>query len=155
MNVVYREIDPDHGDEAYQFNLFHEYAFFDPEGTLPPDTPEGRAEKTRNIVETIRKGEGKYFCLAAFVDGKMVGSHFLARKEVDRRPACHVHGLFVLPEFRHRGIARELKARGELWAKSKGCAFMDTTVDVRNAPMLAMNERLGYAVARVNLRKLL
>ena len=42
-------------------------------------------------------------------------------------PAGYVESLYVVPEFRGRGIATELVSRSETWVRSKGC--MDFYVD--------------------------
>jgi ribosomal protein S18 acetylase RimI-like enzyme len=83
----------------------------------------------------------------------MIASIFQDSYEIDQQFACHIHGLWVHPDYRKRGIAKDLKARGEAWAKKMGCKFMDTNVRVGNEPMKSLNESLGYEVARLNYRK--
>jgi mycothiol synthase len=50
----------------------------------------------------------------------------------------------VLPEFRGRGIARELKHATIAWAIDHGLTALETGNDEANAPMRALNARLGY-----------
>jgi GNAT superfamily N-acetyltransferase len=47
-------------------------------------------------------------------------------------------------EYRGRGIAATLKALAVLYAKSQGAKSMRTDNDTRNAPMLAINSKLGF-----------
>lgn len=47
-------------------------------------------------------------------------------------------------EWRGRGIAQALKAKGVRWARAHGYASIHTDNDSRNAPMLAINRRLGF-----------
>jgi GNAT superfamily N-acetyltransferase len=46
--------------------------------------------------------------------------------------------------YRGRGIALALKVKAINWAKSTGAAYMRTNNHSVNAPMLAVNEKLGY-----------
>jgi GNAT superfamily N-acetyltransferase len=50
----------------------------------------------------------------------------------------------VLKPFRGQGIATALKALGIRYAQAQGAASIRTNNDSRNAPMLAINRRLGY-----------
>ena len=152
-HIVFREIDPNHYGECYEFNLLHEYSFRDSFAGYKADDEETRKSKTDRIVETLKNVEGKFYCLAAFDKKKMIGMIFQNRMEMDKMPACHIHGLWVHEDYRKKGIGRTLKEMGELWARSKGCVFMDTNVRVTNAAMRSLNESLGYEVARFNYRK--
>lgn len=50
----------------------------------------------------------------------------------------------TLPEYRGRGLARAAKVATIRWAAETGLRFLVTSNDDTNAPMLALNERLGY-----------
>jgi ribosomal protein S18 acetylase RimI-like enzyme len=149
-NLVYREIT---GAEAYAFTLSHEFSLRDSSDLYIPDTEAQRQNKTAKLLEKLRSPEKPYLCLAVFSGEEMVASHFLHRMELDHRPACHIHGLWVQAEFRKLGIARRLKTMGEEWARAMGCQFMDSNVRITNRGMIALNESMGYEVARLNFRK--
>jgi GNAT superfamily N-acetyltransferase len=153
MFPQYREIDAHNEREVYDFVLCHEYAFRDSSSLYVPDSEEQRREKATIMAERLLSGDEVYHCLAAFDGAKMVGAHFLHRMSIDKLPACHVHGLWVHAEHRKTGIARRLKELGEAWARSKGCILMDSNVRVTNLGMIALNESMGYEVARFNFRK--
>jgi GNAT superfamily N-acetyltransferase len=51
----------------------------------------------------------------------------------------------TLREYRGRGLARLAKEATIHWAAEVGLRFLVTSNDNTNAPMLALNERLGYA----------
>ncbi len=149
----FREIDPNEGDEVSTFILFHEYSFRDSSNAYVPDSLEERARLGRLLSEWLKNGEEKYHCLGVFSGGSMIANHYLVRKQIDGQSACHIHGLWVHPDFRKRGIARRLKEMGEDWARKKECRFMDTNVRVENLPMIGLNESVGYEIARLNFRK--
>lgn len=50
----------------------------------------------------------------------------------------------VLPAYRGRGIAQALKLLGMRFARHAGAASIRTNNDSENAPMLAVNRKLGY-----------
>ena len=154
MNIIYRKINPDIFEEAYQFNLTHEFSFRDSSNLYIPDSEEERIKKTNRIIEQLNnKDEEKYLCLAAFEEDKMIGGIYQNKFTIDNQLACHVHGLWIHSDYRKRGIAKELKRLGEEWAKHQACKFMDSNVRVTNKSMIALNESLGYEVARFNFRK--
>ena len=53
----------------------------------------------------------------------------------------------TLREHRGRGLARAVKLASIRWAADHGVTLLTTTNDERNAPMLALNRRLGYQPA--------
>jgi len=61
------------------------------------------------------------------------------------RPDVGIHDMTaVRPAWRGRGIATALKAATIGWARAAGLAALETGNDVENAPMRAVNARLGY-----------
>jgi RimJ/RimL family protein N-acetyltransferase len=54
----------------------------------------------------------------------------------------------TLPEYRHRGVATELKRRGIRFANERGFRVIRTWNNSLNAAMWAINERLGYTRER-------
>ena len=48
------------------------------------------------------------------------------------------------PEYRGRGLALAAKAASLRWAAANGITRVSTANDSENAPMLAINRRLGY-----------
>ena len=57
----------------------------------------------------------------------------------------------VAPEFRRKGIAKELIARLESWAKARGAIAMMLEVDVSNIEAIKLYQNLGYE--SLNIRK--
>ncbi|MGI8792011.1 MAG: GNAT family N-acetyltransferase [Acidimicrobiales bacterium] len=59
-------------------------------------------------------------------------------------PCGYVDVTFVVPEHRGRGLARAMKLALHASAHRRGLAVLTTAVAPMNAPMLRVNERLGY-----------
>ncbi len=57
----------------------------------------------------------------------------------------------VAPEYRRKGIAKELISRMESWAKARGAIAMMLEVDVTNSDAIALYTSLGYET--LNIRK--
>jgi GNAT superfamily N-acetyltransferase len=59
------------------------------------------------------------------------------------------HNMFTgtLRAYRGRGLGRAVKLASINWAAAQGATSMSTYNDETNAPMLAINRRLGYAPA--------
>ena len=87
--------------------------------------------------------------------GAIVGFHWLKFEAEADPPCAHIHSLWVDPARRRRGVALELKARGEAWARARRPARMETAVAYDNQPMLALNQRLGFVAGHVKMSKAL
>lgn len=76
------------------------------------------------------------------LDGKVpVGIARMSRRGTNGA----IHGYTgVAPDYRGRGIATLLKLHTIRWAQENGIQFLFTGNDLENAPMLAINRRLGY-----------
>ncbi len=79
-------------------------------------------------------------CLIAMVDGRLVASLGLRLRE----PGGFVHSLFVLPEYRGRGIAEELLRLAGAVAADHGKPTLGLSVHQDNAPAQRLYQRLGF-----------
>jgi GNAT superfamily N-acetyltransferase len=79
---------------------------------------------------------------AARVDGRAVAVTYTAADYPGARAANAFTG--VLPEYRGRGLARLVKLAAIRDLSERGVTLLVTDNDERNAPMLAINRRLGY-----------
>lgn len=80
--------------------------------------------------------------LAALVDGQMVGTTFLLS---DRETGRALNGgTGVMRAFRGRGLGLLMKQHSLAAAADAGIVRVFTQNDDTNAPMMAINERLGY-----------
>jgi GNAT superfamily N-acetyltransferase len=81
--------------------------------------------------------------LALDHDDRVVGFVSLLRRAADPRLA--EHGLTSVAEsHRNRGIATALKRAQIAWASRNGYRELMTSTQVGNAPMRAINDKLGY-----------
>lgn len=54
--------------------------------------------------------------------------------------------LYVSPEYRNQGVARQLKIETETWLISKGISAVITEIDAKNERMLEINEKAGFSI---------
>jgi RimJ/RimL family protein N-acetyltransferase len=73
--------------------------------------------------------------------------------EVGPEPTASQHSTVVLPGHRRRGLgtAVKLALAARLRAARPDLTTVTTTVSAANAPMLALNERVGYRAVRTRL----
>ena len=62
-------------------------------------------------------------------------------------PVGYLEGIYVLPEFRGRGCARELLSSCEQWARMKGCAEFASDCELDNSGSLAFHLNAGFTEA--------
>lgn len=130
--------DPDHERKLYELVW-----------AIRQDLPD-LDEATKEPFEVWRKqylhhpeipAEGYFVALHA---GRYVGLLY-HRDEPHEPGVLHIGQLGVLREYRGRHIATALKLRGNAYARAHGFHTLATTNDSRNAPVLAINERMGFA----------
>ena len=84
---------------------------------------------------------------------RLVGFHVLKRLKTSDGEAATIYSLWVCPEHRRRGIARELKTRAENWARAEGLTHLETAVSSKNAKMLELNRALGFEIESFKMKK--
>lgn len=62
----------------------------------------------------------------------------------DTSPVAFLEGIYVVPEARRSGIARELVAAAERWALSMGCTELACDARIENTSSHAMHAALGF-----------
>jgi mycothiol synthase len=83
--------------------------------------------------------------LVAVADGEVI-AYAMLRLVPDGRTAVH-RMTAVKRSWRGRGVATALKNAQIKWAKERGLERLHADNEVRNEPMLRVNERLGYRPA--------
>ena len=84
---------------------------------------------------------------------EIVGIHILRKFEELGLIGAHIANLWVNVNFRKIGIAKELKIRGENWAKKNNIQFLNTNVHPSNNLMIDMNKNKGFTQYKINMRK--
>lgn len=140
--INYRELNISNDSEVAQIAEIHENA---PKYWTPEYCP--KPEQIRQRIEQIKKRDycvNRFFQLAETPDGKIIGFHWLDLEKADSELFGHIKSLWVHDDFQHQGLARQLKANGEIWAKNKGATYIKTTVHANNVKMLNFNLHFNF-----------
>jgi aminoglycoside 6'-N-acetyltransferase I len=62
-------------------------------------------------------------------------------------PVGYVEGIYVRPEYRMKGIARELIRLGEEWSRAHGCKEYGSDTELENVESQAFHLRAGFEEA--------
>jgi GNAT superfamily N-acetyltransferase len=127
-------------------------------------------ESERPFDETIRSGDDvHYYDLAALISspdaevvvaeigGEIVGSGYARIERSEPYLRHHQHSylgfMYVVPEYRGKGINRLIVAALEEWSVSKGVTEMQLEVYVENAGAISAYEKSGYSRLILTMRK--
>lgn len=62
----------------------------------------------------------------------------------DSSPVVFLEGIFVLPSFRQRGLAKQLIAAVQRWGTNKGCREMASDTTPENTISQKVHQALGF-----------
>lgn len=62
-------------------------------------------------------------------------------------PVGYLEGIFVQPEFRHCGLAKQLLGACESWARGQGCREFASDCELANGASLKFHLHMGFAEA--------
>lgn len=65
----------------------------------------------------------------------------------DSSPVGYLEGIFMKDEFRHRGYAKELLKKCEMWAKEQGCVEFASDCELNNEESLGFHLNSGFEEA--------
>lgn len=68
-----------------------------------------------------------------------------------RGDAGFVHGLYVVPDYRGRGLASMLFERAREWADERGCVYLSLGVHPDNEPARSVYREWGFEPVREKL----
>jgi len=112
--------------------------------------PEGQENEHRAEIAIYDDDEQAPICLIARDDAGTA----LGFAEADLRhdyvngcetsPVAFLEGIYVRPEARGRGVARELILAVEAWAAGLGCTEFASDASIDNTESHAMHEALGF-----------
>ncbi|HVG21197.1 MAG TPA: GNAT family N-acetyltransferase [Blastocatellia bacterium] len=115
----------------------------------PPwrDATQMTATDTQVLCESLSTpSSGVAIFIAEAESGAALGFIHLktATDYYTREEHGHIADIVVAPEGEGRGIGRELMAKGEEWARSKGYRWLTLRVFVKNLHAREVYKRLGY-----------
>lgn len=107
-----------------------------------------------DLCETFAKivGSEESAVFVAETDNQLVGfAQCQLRHDyvegTDSNPVGYLEGIFVMPQYRGRGYAKELLSKCEEWAKSKGCSEFASDCELDNSVSLNFHLNVGFAEA--------
>ena len=65
----------------------------------------------------------------------------------EHSPVGYLEGIYVREQYRHKGVAKELLAACENWAKEMGCAEFASDCELENSGSLAFHLSVGFEEA--------
>ena len=105
------------------------------------------AELREEFTELLRSEEAA--CFLAYEAGVPVGfSQCQLRHDyvegTHTNPVGYLEGIFVRPEFQHRGLAKQLLGACESWAREKGCTEFASDCELGNDASLDFHLSMGF-----------
>ena len=91
-------------------------------------------------------------CFIKYVGGRPVGFaqcglRFDYVEGTESSPVGYLEGVYILPEFRHKGIAAELLYECEAWVKEKNCTEFASDCELDNEASLMFHLAMGFEEA--------
>lgn len=65
----------------------------------------------------------------------------------DDLPVAYVEGIYVKPKYQKQGVAKQLMAVSEAWAKQKGLTQMASDTSVENSASIEFHQKIGFTEA--------
>jgi len=114
---------------------------------LWPDTPEAehRAEVESSLAESDRYAsflcEDEAGVAAGFAEASIRRDYV---NGCETSPVAFLEGIYVLPAYRRRGVARALITAVERWATSQGCQELASDTATDNLRSQSLHMALGF-----------
>lgn len=109
------------------------------------DFPQNKLEKA---LREIENSETKEVFLAKDKDAFAGFVYVSIRNDyvegADSSPTGYLEGIYVKPNYRNRGLTRELFALGEKWVIQKGCHQIGSDTWDWNASSIAFHQCIGF-----------
>ena len=113
--------------------------------------PDHTVEEMRSeFADTIAKPDAAFFL--AYSEETAVGFaqcqlRYDYVEGTDASPVGYLEGIYVAEEYHKQGVARELLAACESWAKEKGCTEFASDCELENTQSLEFHLNVGYEEA--------
>lgn len=109
-----------------------------------------REELTEELLACMKKEDNIVFL--AIWDSKMIGFAQCGLRHdyvegTGSSPVGYLEGIFVMEEYRKRGIAKELLRNCQKWAREQGCAEFASDCEIGNEASLRFHLSMGFEEA--------
>jgi len=113
----------------------------------PGHTPEAMEA---HIRDTMQQEDAAFFLL--LVEGKPIGFAQVNLRHdyvegTETSPVGYLEGIYVKPNHRRRGLARNLVTACEVWLRRKGCEEFASDCQITNEESLLFHLRVGFLEA--------
>ena len=100
------------------------------------------------LKENIQLEKNKIL-MAKTVEGESIGFSFFSIRTdyvegATQSPTGYLEGIFIEPDYRKNGIAKEFLRLGESWCKEKGCVQMGSDTWLTHKESRAFHKKLGF-----------
>ncbi len=88
-------------------------------------------------------------CFLAKTDNTFIGFIQMALRSdpvegTSSSPVAYIEGLYVDPDFRHKGIGKKLVEPGEQWGIEMGCREIASDTEITNTDSIAFHTQIGF-----------
>lgn len=95
---------------------------------------------------------GKWVIFLAFADKTPIGICEISLRTdyvegTEGGPVGYIEGIYVLPEYRNRHIAKKLVLLGENWSREQGCIEFASDCKLKNIDSLQFHLKIGFEEA--------
>ena len=115
------------------------------------EVSEEAVKATFNVLSESQENP-KTHVIVARISDKLLGFHWFSITSEDNKLG-RIESLWVDKKYRNQGVARQLKARGEVWLKENGATRVKTAVFYVNKRMIDINLKAGFTPGQVEMTK--
>ena len=111
---------------------------------LWPDCPPGESEA--EIEQILSSGRTAAF-IVLDADRAVGFAEVSVRDYVDgctTQPVGYLEGIYILPEYRKKGLARALVNNAESWSRSRGCTEFGSDAKLDDSASIAFHNSVGF-----------
>lgn len=103
----------------------------------------------KHQLEIVYSSDNQQILIAKSVQELYVGfSIFSIRKDYvegsEKSPTGYLEGIYVEPEFRHRGIAKKFVQLGEQWLKANSCSQIGSDTWLTDTESRKFHKKIGF-----------
>lgn len=110
------------------------------------------ADRLKHFKEKFN--EEDFFDVAVTTSNEIIGFHIIKKHpHFNNKNVGNIYTLWVSKDFRKQGVAKELKKRGEVWAKKSNLDHLYTWVHSDNSKMLSLNKQMGFEIVNYKMIK--